>query len=97
MNRSDIINKLADLYPRVNHKDVEVLVKGLFNGMVNNIAKGNRIEIRGFGSFSLKERGAGLIRNPRKGVSVKSEGRYVVYFRAGKELKVRVDCFYGKK
>ena len=59
--------------------------------MVDNIAEGERIEIRGFGCFSLKERSAGVIRNPRDGVSIESEGRHVVYFRAGKELKDRVN------
>jgi integration host factor subunit beta len=91
MNRSGIVSKLSELYPKVNHKEIDGLVRTLFGTMVDNIAAGERIEIRGFGCFSLKERSAGVIRNPRDGVSIESEGRHVVYFRAGKELKERVD------
>lgn len=91
MNRSNIVARLSELYPKVSRKEVDSLVRGLFNIMVNNIADGERIEIRGFGCFSLKERGAGTIRNPRDGVSIESHGRHVVYFRAGKELKERVN------
>ncbi|MFN7094083.1 MAG: HU family DNA-binding protein [Burkholderiales bacterium] len=92
MNRSGIVTKLAELYPKINRKEIDALVRGLFGVMVNNIAEGERIEIRGFGCFSLKERSAGTIRNPRDGVSISSDGRHVVYFRAGKELKDRVNA-----
>lgn len=92
MNRSELIAKLCDLYPKMSKKDVDWLVKILFSSMVDNIADGNRIEVRGFGCFSLKKRSSGIIRNPRDGVSVEADGpRHVVYFRAGKELKTRVD------
>lgn len=91
MNRSGIVAKLSELYPKMNRKDIDALVRNLFSAMVNNIAEGERIEIRGFGCFSLKERSAGVIRNPRDGVSIESDGRHVVYFRAGKELKDRVN------
>lgn len=91
MNRSEIVTKLSELYPKMNRRDVEVLVKNLFGIMVNNIADGKRVEIRGFACFSLKTRNAGMIRNPRDGVSIKSDERCVVYFRAGKELKCRVN------
>lgn len=91
MNRSDIVDQMGELYPKLSNKEIDSAVKVLFNAMSDNMIGGNRIEIRGFGSFSLKERGPGLIRNPRQGLSIKSEGRYVVYFRAGKELKERVN------
>ena len=92
MNRSDLIAKLCDLYPKLTRGEIDSLVKTLFSSMVNHVADGNRIEIRGFGCFSLKKRTAGVIRNPRDGVSIKSDAlRHVVYFRAGKELKTRVD------
>jgi integration host factor subunit beta len=91
MNRSDIIIKMGELYPRLIHKEIDSLVKLILSLVSDNIAKGKRIEIRGFGAFTLKERSAGLIRNPRLGVSMESDGRYVVYFRAGKELKERVN------
>jgi integration host factor subunit beta len=92
MNRSGIVSRLCELYPKVNHKEIDGLVRSLFGTMVDNIASGERIEIRGFGCFSLKERSAGVVRNPRDGISIESDGRHVVYFRAGKELKERVDA-----
>jgi len=91
MNRSEIIASMAELYPKLVHKEIDSVVKQLLNLISDNIASGKRIEILGFGAFSLKERRAGLIRNPRLGVSMESDGRYVVYFRAGKELKDRVN------
>jgi integration host factor subunit beta len=91
MNRSDIINKLSDMYPNVNRGIIEKSVKGIFSVMTNSIADGVRVEIRGFACFSLKERSAGLVRNPRAGIAIPSESRNVVYFRAGKELKDRVN------
>ena len=97
MNRSDMVVKLCELYPKINRKDVELLVKKLFNSLVNNIADGNRVEIRGFACFSLKARNAGMVRNPRDGISINSDERHVVYFRAGKELKYRVNLVAAKK
>ena len=60
MNRSGIVTKLTELYPKINRKDIDGLVRNLFSKMVDNIAEGERIEIRGFGCFSLKERSAGV-------------------------------------
>ncbi len=91
MNRSDIIKRISELYPRLNRKEIEQIVKVLFASMAASIANGKRIEIRGFGCFSLKHRAAGKVRNPRHGVAVESGERHVVYFRAGKELRERVD------
>ena len=91
MNRSDLVVKINELYPKLSRKEVDALIKLLFSKMADHVATGRRIEIRGFGCFSLKSRKAGLIRNPRAGVSITSDERHVVYFRAGKELKARVD------
>lgn len=93
MNRSDIIKRISELYPRLSRKEVEMIVKELFNKMANSISTGKRIEIRGFGCFSLKHRAAGKVRNPRHGIAVESGERHVVYFRAGKELRERVDIY----
>ncbi len=93
MNRSDIIKRISELYPKLSRKEIEVIVKELFSSMASSIATGKRIEIRGFGCFSLKHRAAGKVRNPRHGVAVESGERHVVYFRAGKELRERVDIF----
>ena len=92
MNRSEIATELSELYPKLSRKEVDTLVKKLFSVLAGNIAKGNRVEIRGFGCFSLKSRKPGVIRNPRDGGEFESsDERNVVYFRAGKELKARVD------
>ncbi|AUR52548.1 HU family DNA-binding protein [Aquella oligotrophica] len=93
MNRSDIIKRISELYPKLSRKEVEAIVKELFATMASSIATGKRIEIRGFGCFSLKHRAAGKVRNPRHGVAIDSGERHVVYFRAGKELRERVDVF----
>ncbi len=91
MNRSDIIKKISELYPKLSRKEIDAIVKELFSSMASNISDGKRIEIRGFGCFSLKQRAAGKVRNPREKISIESDARSVVYFRAGKELRERVD------
>ncbi len=90
MNRSEIVVRLSELYPKMNRRSVDKLVKILFTMIVSNIAEGRRIEIRGFGCFSLKMRKPGKVRNPRDGISMEAGSRHVVYFRPGKELKTRV-------
>ena len=91
MNRSDIIDKLSELYPKISHNNIDKAVKRIFNLVSDSIIEGNRVEIRGFACFSLKQRNAGFVRNPRDGVSIPRQARSVVYFRAGKELKDRVN------
>lgn len=91
MNRSDIVNKLSELHPNISRSIIDKSIKNIFEFMSNNIAAGVRVEIRGFACFSLKKRSAGMVRNPRDGIAVLSKARNVVYFRAGKELKDRVN------
>ncbi len=92
MNRSDLVSKLHDLYPKVDIKQIDKVVKIIFTRMSNYIMHGTRIEIRGFGCFSLKERAVRIIRNPRDGTVIESDmDRRCVYFRAGKMLKQRVN------
>ncbi len=93
MNRSDIIKQIAELYPKFNRKEIELIVKQLLLKMHSNLINGNRIEIRGFGCFSLKRRAPGKVRNPRRGIAIDAGERHVVYFRAGKELRERVDIY----
>jgi integration host factor subunit beta len=90
MNRSEIVTLLMELYPKLKRKQIDLLVKKLFMNMIDNVANGERIEIRGFGCFSLKVR-RGSVRNPRDGVTILADDRSVVYFRAGKELRERVN------
>lgn len=91
MNKSDIIEKLQTLPPKLKKTDTKLLVDGIFQYFVEQLAAGNRIEVRGFGSFSTKIRKAGKVRNPRHGTSVETGERRVVYFRAGNEMANRVN------
>ena len=91
MNRSNMISELHAMNVKLSLKDIDDLVKKMFHTMTNAIIADQRIEIRGFGCFSLKHRVGGIIRNPKSGVLIKSNGRRVVYFRAGKELKLIVN------
>lgn len=91
MTRLDIVKSLMELYPKL-HKDVlDQLVKDMFSYLSVQLSQGNRIEIRGFGCYSVKTRAPGLIRNAKKGISIPTGERNVVYFRAGKKLKERVN------
>jgi integration host factor subunit beta len=90
MNRSDIIDHLAELYPQLQMKDAELGVKLIIDALSNTLSKGGRVEVRGFGSFSLNYRPPRNGRNPKTGKEVKVPAKYVPHFKAGKELKERV-------
>ena len=91
MTRLELVKSLMELYPKV-HKDViDKQVKDVFDYLSNQLSEGNRIEIRGFGCFTVKTRAPGLIRNAKKGISIPTGERNVIYFRAGKKLKERVN------
>lgn len=91
MNRSDIVGRLAQLHPQLQQKDAELAVKVILDALSNALAKGERVEIRGFGSFSLNHRPARQGRNPKSGAKVVVPAKYVPHFKAGKELRERVD------
>lgn len=91
MNRSDIVDRLAQLHPQLQQKDAELAVKVILDALSNALAKGERVEIRGFGSFSLNYRPARQGRNPKSGAKVVVPAKYVPHFKAGKELRERVD------
>jgi integration host factor subunit beta len=91
MTRSDLITAIAARFPTLVVKDTEVSVKAILDAMACALAKGDRIEIRSFGSFSLNYRPARTGRNPMSGVTVPVPSKYVPHFKAGKELRERVD------
>ncbi|MGO8755787.1 MAG: integration host factor subunit beta [Gallionellaceae bacterium] len=91
MTRSDLINKLAEQYPQLLVKDVELAVRVVLDTMSSIMARGGRIEIRGFGSFALNYRPPRTGRNPKSGDRVLVPAKYVPHFKAGKELRERVD------
>ncbi|MEQ1556255.1 MAG: integration host factor subunit beta [Gallionella sp.] len=90
MTRSDLIAKLAERYPQLLAKDAEMAVKVILDSLTNALARGGRIEIRGFGSFALNYRPPRQGRNPKTGDAVKVPAKYVPHFKAGKELRERV-------
>lgn len=91
MTRSDLIMRLADLHPQLLAKDAELAVKVILDAMTVTLSCGGRIEIRGFGSFGLNYRPPRQGRNPKTGSKVKVPAKYVPHFKAGKELRERVD------
>ena len=91
MTKSELIARLAERFPQLVAKDADLSVKMILDAMTEALAKGDRIEIRGFGSFSLNYRPPRTGRNPKSGVKVQVPAKYVPHFKAGKELRERVD------
>lgn len=91
MTRSELIQRLAEQFPQLTLKDIELTVRTILEQMSQSLAKGNRAEIRGFGSFSLNHRPPRKGRNPKTGASVAIPAKYVPHFKPGKELRERVD------
>ena len=92
MNRSDLISRLADLHPQLKLSDAELAVRVILDAMAVTLSKNGRIEIRGFGSFGLNYRPPRKGRNPKTADKVSVPAKYVPHFKAGKELRERVDC-----
>ena len=92
MTKSELIARLAERFPQLVAKDAELAVKVILDAMSEALARGDRIEIRGFGSFSLNHRPPRIGRNPRSGERVDVPEKWVPHFKAGKELRERVDA-----
>lgn len=91
MTKSELIDVIAKEQSHLAHRDVELAVKCLMEHMSGALASGERIEIRGFGSFSLHYRPPRMGRNPKTGEAVALSGKHVPHFKPGKELRDRVD------
>lgn len=91
MTKSELVEIIASKQTQLSVKDVELAVKTLIDLMSNTLSSGQRIEIRGFGSFSLHYRASRLGRNPKTGESVSLEAKYVPHFKPGKELRDKVN------
>jgi integration host factor subunit beta len=91
MTKSELIARLAGHYPQLVAKDAEVVVKMMLDAMTMSLVNGQRIEIRGFGSFGINYRPARTGRNPMSGQQVQVPEKYLPHFKAGKELRYRVD------
>lgn len=91
MTRSELITRMAQHFPQLLIKDIEISVKEILEQLCQTIVTGQRIEIRRFGSFGVSYRPPRIGRNPKTGESVNVSGKYTPYFRAGKEMRARVD------
>ena len=91
MTKSELIARLAERFPQLIAKDADFAVKMILDAMSEALAKGDRIEIRGFGSFALNYRPPRVGRNPKSGDKVSVPQKWVPHFKAGKELRERVD------
>lgn len=91
VTKSELIERIAARQTQLSVKDVELAVKTILEDMSDNLANGGRVEIRGFGSFSLHFRAPRTGRNPKTGEAVDLQGKYVPHFKPGKELRDRVN------
>jgi integration host factor subunit beta len=91
MTKSELIQRLAERNPHLFQRDVERIVATILDEITAALARGDRVELRGFGAFSVKHRGARIGRNPRTGESVSVAEKVVPYFKTGKELRERLN------
>jgi integration host factor subunit beta len=91
MIRSELIQKIADENPHLYQRDVERIVNTIFEEIISAMASGDRVELRGFGAFSVKKRDGRIGRNPRTGESVEVEEKHVPFFKTGKLLRDRLN------
>ena len=92
MIKSELVIKIAEKNPHLYHRDVERIVNRVFDEITHAMRDGNRVELRGFGAFSAKERQARTGRNPRTGEAVDVTEKRVPYFKTGKELRQRLNA-----
>ena len=92
MTKSELVQRLAERNPHLFQRDVQRIVSKIFDEISAALARGDRVELRGFGIFSVKGREARTGRNPRTGESVDVAGKFVPLFKAGKELRERLNA-----
>ena len=91
MTKSELIARLAELNPSLYHRDLEQLVNTVFDTITEALENGNRVELRGFGAFSLRERKARVGRNPRTGEAVSVDSKTIPFFKMGKGMRERLN------
>lgn len=91
MIRSELVQIIANRNPHLFQRDVENIVSAIFDEITDALASGNRVELRGFGAFSVKNRPARVGRNPRTGESVEVDEKWIPFFKTGKELRDRLN------
>jgi len=91
MTKSELILRLSEQNPHLYQRDIEKIVTTIFDEISEALARGDRVELRGFGAFSVKKRDARVGRNPRTGESVSVDAKRVPYFKPGKEMRERLN------
>ena len=91
MTKSELIQRLAERNPHLLHRDIERIVQTVFDEIADALSEGNRVELRGFGAFSVKNRPARTGRNPRTGAHVSVAQKSVPFFKTGKEMRERLN------
>src|SRR5687768_3573356 len=91
MIRSELVQKLRHDFPDLTQRDIELVVSSLFDEITQQLAHGGRVELRGFGAFSTRQRDARTGRNPRTGETVAVDAKRVPYFKPGKEMRERLN------
>ncbi|MEM9330313.1 MAG: integration host factor subunit beta [Pseudomonadota bacterium] len=91
MIKSELVQVIADKNPHLYHRDVENVVNAILDEITEALAEGNRVELRGFGAFSVKNRPPRQARNPKTGEKVSVEEKWVPFFKTGKELRERLN------
>ena len=91
MIKSELIGKIAASNPHLYHRDIERIVNVIFDEIVDALSRGDRVELRGFGAFTVKHRPSRSGHNPRTGTSVKVDEKFVPFFKTGKELRDRLN------
>ncbi|HIJ43617.1 MAG: integration host factor subunit beta [Rhodospirillales bacterium] len=91
MTKSELIARLAEVNPHLYQRDVERIVTTVFEEITAALVNGDRVELRGFGAFSIKERAARMGRNPRTGEAVRVDSKLIPYFKTGKLLREKLN------
>jgi integration host factor subunit beta len=91
MTKSDLIKRLAEANPHLYLRDIERIVSTVFEEVAEALVRGDRVELRGFGAFSVRQRGSRVGRNPRTGDEVRVPDKVVPYFKTGKDLRQRLN------
>lgn len=91
MIKSELVQRIAERNPHLYQRDIEILVGAILDEIIEALARGDRVELRGFGAFSTRARQARIGRNPRTGGTVQVEDKVVPYFKTGKDLRARLN------